>query len=170
MADQSCQNGNNSEQIFRGLIPWDLEDFLETLKAHVSLFTKIPPRDWKKIEAGIRTIDEKTGEEEIYELNSESPIVQLMEYLAERHEFGIASSHFVRFIKIIQFISANQQQLIKDKWCHEESYNLAISNMLYAALCILPYSDAVESSEGEEDYQFNYEEVVKKANEILASR
>jgi len=157
------------ESVKRGKVPWSLKEFLETLKWVLSLHLK-PKDDWNHLKREFSIYDEEKGTVDSYQFNSFNSVNQVAFYMQRKYGKKKFAPHLYRFMTIMTFLKKHKTQLIADKLMWMTKDDDCIKDELLMALCALPYSDEHQDEEGNREFKYNYDEVVKRARKLIKER
>jgi hypothetical protein len=149
------------KKLVRGDIPWDVDDCCDVLLWYQNLLAT-PKDDWD-LDERLLVISEEDGSRTEVHINMFNPLNQLSVHLIERYDIPLATYHLRRFLLILSFLGDRQNQLASDGFVRETEGAVAV----LTALCALPFSRRTVLVEGEIVYEFDYEEVVRYASELM---
>jgi hypothetical protein len=147
----------------RGIVPWNMEEYLETAQWYHNLKSK-PQDEWDLKETGFNLKAGK-GTQKIT-LNKFNSMNQLGLFMIDRFGPEVSKYQIFRFMEIQEFLINNRVKLEKDGLLLMGITVDSVRSGLIKALCELPFSRKVKKGKSE-GHEFDYEEVIKaaKANE-----
>ncbi len=174
---------------FKGEVPWSAEGWQEANEwYHALLHT--PQDDWNLAETGLTDAQfEMIPPEAVHRLeelteiglvgaqransplavriNAFHPWNQLACFLMDRYPTGEWIFHLWRFLAIGEFLLRHRRDLKRDGLMrHSTEEHDEIREQAIEALCLLPFTRTCYVK-GEEQYTFDYKEVVAKAREFI---
>ena len=138
-----------------GSIPWKFEEFIEVMDWYQDMISK-PIDDWNLKRLGLN-IAKDDGSVSRLEFNTRIPEYQLQVHLMEKYDGQdkLAVSHGMRFMQIKRFIGEHRQQLeALDVMRRGDDDSMGINELLFRALCELPWSQIGVHASGGEDRFF----------------
>jgi len=152
--------------IMTGAVPWSAEECLDVMEWYKNLECT-PKDDWDLFERGMLLQDSENGSVMKITLNPFKGMNQVGLYMAKRYKYGTMQNYMFRFMLILEFLSDYSEMLVCEGLVRRDEGGFDhVRYELIEALCILPYS-RVEITDGEERHEFDYEEVLARAQELM---
>lgn len=156
-----------STQMWRGTVPWNVDEFKEVLEWHTRL-QHTPKDDWDlQARPAFRLIDKEAGTVQDMVFNPFIETNQFCAYMVDRYGDQMAC-HAYRFYLIRSFCRRYRSRLIRDGFAREGENGgpYEYRGELLQALCELRYT-RVKLVNGEKQYNFSYRRVLGAAQSSL---
>ena len=147
----------------RGLIPWRREEFCEAANyVHQQMRPDRVLDEFEEPQIHLAV----GGEIQEIILNRYIPEYHAGIFLSRKYGWPLAVVHFDRLMKAIRFLRENRARLMELALVIPKGEIEEVDGNLVAALCLCPFTKALNTEAGEQEWDFDVEEVLRKTEEL----